>query len=279
MVAGGAGGQFMHKKNENTDSNLGYRTEEQLKQAAKEQKRRQELLLASRKPKSAGEKKIENFWYHYRFAVIAAVIGLVLAALLLRDIFFRVNPDIKIVMLTEDYVSSESLERLTGAMEATSTDLNGDGRVFISIEALTFSPTGPAVGEPLADAGDEAAVNRAVMDYNTAMKLTTILADGGDPLFLLDEPNYQYLQAMSDSDSASMGEDLDMFRVLEDLPGSSGKALPLSSTVLAGAGLEDDGIGSLAFYFRQIPITEENAAYYEQCYAFLEGIAKTEESI
>jgi hypothetical protein len=266
----------MPKKNENTDSPLGYMTEEQLKQAALERKRQQELIAANRKPKSAGEKKIENFWYHYRFATIATVIGLVLVSLILKDIFFRVSPDVKIVMITETYVSGESLEKLTAAMEANSPDFNGDGRVSVSIEALTFSPTGPAVGEPLAvEEGEDAdaAMNRAVMDYNTSMKLMTILAEASDPIFLLDEPNYQYLQAMSDSDSASMGQDLDMFRILEDLPGSRGKALPLAATILAGVGLEDDEINSPAFYFRQIPLTEENEAYITQCYALLEKIA------
>jgi hypothetical protein len=264
----------MPQKNEYPDS--GYMTEEQLKQAAKEERRRQELLAATRKPKSAGEKKIENFWYHYRFATIATVIGVVLVSLILKDVFFRASPDVKIVMITEDYVSGESLEKLTGAMEANSMDLNGDGRVYVSIEALTLSPTGPAVGEPLVigeGEDTEAAMNRAVMDYNTAMKLMTILAEASDPIFLLDEPNYQYLQAMSDADSASMGQDLDMFCVLEDLPGSTGKALPLSATVLADVGLEDTGIDSLAFYFRQIPLTEKNEDYITQCYAFLEKIA------
>jgi hypothetical protein len=263
----------MAKKN---DSGLGYRTEEQLKQAAKEERRRQELIAASRKPKSAGEKKIENFWYHYRFATIATVIVVILAAFIIKDIFFRVSPDVKIFMLTESYVSEETIEKLAGAMEAHSPDFNEDGRVYVSIEALTFSPTGPAVGEPLAvgeGEDTEAAMNRAVMDYNTAMKLMTILAEASDPIFLLDEVNYQYLQAMSDSDSASMGEDLDMFRVLDDLPGSKGKALPLAATMLADAGAEDTAVDSLAFYFRQIPLTEKNEAYITQCYTFLEKIA------
>jgi hypothetical protein len=273
MVTSGTGGQHMPKKNESTDSPLGYRTEEQLKQAAKEQRRRQELIEQNRKPPSAGVKKIENFWYHYRFATIAAVIGVVLLSLILKDIFFQVRPDVHIVMISEAYVSEQSLDRLTQTMEANSPDLNGDGRVSISMEAITFSPADAAIGEPLAGLeGEDAdtATNRAVLAYNTYMKLTTILAEASDLIFLLDEPNYQYLQGMSDSDSASMGEDLDMFRVLEDLPGSTGKALPLSATILADIGREDATVASLAFYFRQLPLTEENEAYIAQCYAFLE---------
>jgi hypothetical protein len=266
----------MPKKNESTDSTLGYMTEEQLKQAAKEQRRRQELIAQNRKPPSAGIKKIENFWYHYRFATIAAVIGVALLCLILKDIFFQVRPDVHIVMITEAYVSGQSLDRLTQTMEANTPDLNGDGQVSISMEAITFSPADAAIGEPLVGLEGEdadAATNRAVLAYNTYMKLTTILAEASDLVFLLDEPNYQYLQAMSDSDSASMGEDLDMFRVLEDLPGSTGKALPLSVTILADIGREDATIASLAFYFRQLPLTEENEAYIAQCYAFLERMA------
>lgn len=270
-----AGEIRLPERKKNQDDAAAYKTEDQLKAEARERQRIERLMAEKQKPKSAAGKKAENFWYHYRGAAIAAVIGAVMLALFVKDVFFKAKPDITIVMVTAKYVSGEYLDELTSAIEAHTPDINGDGKVYVSVDHIPYFPVKIDSEDLLTPGGVEAAAMeldvqaQQEQDYNYLMKLMTVVAASTDPIYLLDQENFEYLNAMGEDNDESYA----MFESLEQIPGGSGYALPMPETII-GAGDIAPYFDELSFYFRSLRITDKTRDYNEACMSFLEGIAK-----
>ncbi|MDL2233714.1 hypothetical protein LJC63_09100 [Ruminococcaceae bacterium OttesenSCG-928-L11] len=266
----------MSKKGKKSDpeQNLQYKTETQLKEEALERLRKQKLLEAQRKPKSTREKKAENFWYHYRGATFGVILGLILVVMFVKDIFFKTDPDLSIVMVTTQYISAEYLEELTQKFENCATDVNGDGKVVVSIDHIPYTPIRLSEEDVSAAGGEDEAMIEAMQDtqtdYTYTMKLMTILGAGTDPIYVLDEANFDYLHSMG----ADSEDPYEMFlRLDESMPSQNGYGLSLADTTL-GVGEVNPYFDSLNIYIRDMHITKKNADYIRACQEYVESLVK-----
>jgi hypothetical protein len=241
-------------------------TETELKEAALKRQAELAATLAKRKPLTPRQAKISNFWYHYKIHMIGGLIVLALLAIFVRDIVFRVEPDVNIELATSGYIGSDTIDTLQTALAAVLTDRNGDGRVVVSIsptqisaavispETAATAPADPIIANPMG--GD------AEADYANIMKFTAIIATYDDPLYLVDDGVYDFLMRMGTYDDGSVES---MFTEHTGLPGAEGEKLPFAATSLADVpGLEY--LDGLSFCIRENTKTDEkDLAYYQYC--------------
>lgn len=206
-----------------------YKTEEQLKREARAQKE-QEAAAARKTPKSDGQKKWENFWYHYKWHAVAAVSVLILGVFFVNDVVFRAVPDLTVVMVTGEYYEQEKLDSLARVMGEAAGDYNGDGKVLANVDFILIP-------------GDQ-----DTQDYAYAMKLTTVLAAGADPVYLLDEKG------------------------LADLTEKSGGAPFFGALTAPASALGINGVEGLRFYIREKEAFVKKQAYYGYCENFLKTL-------
>lgn len=86
-------------------------------------------------------KKVENFWYHYKWATIISVIVIAFGGYMIYDLITKVNPDIMIIVTADNGLSyrAESVEAL---FEKYAEDLNGDGVVNVEVAFVPMNPDG-----------------------------------------------------------------------------------------------------------------------------------------
>jgi len=122
-------------------------------------------------------RKIENFWYYYKWSVILGLLAVLIVAFFISEFTNRVPTDINISIVTKDMITEGSInfEQVLGEKIQ---DANGDGEKHITISRLFITE----------DAEDE----------NTESAIYTLesqLADKGAVLFIMDQYNYERVMA------------------------------------------------------------------------------------
>lgn len=262
------------KKKKKKGDTLVYMTEEEIKA---EKLREIELMRkaeAARPPKGKRAVKRENFLYHYKFHLIAGIVGVVLIAFFVRDVFFQTKADMTVVLASGGYMLPESVEALQAELEKYAGDINGDGKVVVSIDSITI----PAFSSDEEDTGEGEQSEEGLMtdmasgdpqsDYASAMKFMAVLASNTDPIYVMDQAGYDYIMRSNGEEEYRPG---DIFVVLEPaLPGARSEALPISGT--------DIETGDYAFQFEELSLYVRNyngKKEQEQQY-FAEGLALVE---
>lgn len=248
-----------------------FKTEEQLKEEAKRRREEQARIDKLKPPPPPHKQKADNFWYHYKWHTITAVVLVCAGIFFLRDTVFSTKPDATVIMVTSEPVGTEALTALETALSDMAGDYNGDGKRVMLVNYMYYVPDG--AGEADDGAESEEALPQAPAgtdDYATTIKLTTLLAANTDPLYLIDEAIYDYYSHMGTED----GEPQSIFQPLDAIGAAAGDRLPLSGTVIADApGCE--GLDSLTFCIRAPSGDSKKAAeHYEYCLEFLQGIAR-----
>lgn len=270
------------KKQRQVDPSL-YKTEDELKALAKQQAEEQALAQEKKPPVSEAKKKRENFWYHYKFHTIGAVVGVAMIAFFLRDTLFATKSDFTVVVATGTPVSQESLDSLQAALEAVAEDRNGDNKVQVSLDYIYVPPE--LSEEELAQLSEEEKLMQGgQQDYATTMKLTTVVAAGIDPIYLVDDHLYEYFQRMAtpteldeygEPIEQEVEEDATIFLPLDvaDATGPSGDRLPFPSTSLAGAD-DCEPFQEMTFCLRpDLSRKGKEAEYYNYCQDLLLSLA------
>lgn len=170
----------------------GYKTEDQLKAEAKA-RREAEAELEKNNPKTWARQKRENFWYHYKWHTVIGLFVVVIAAVFISDIFFRVSPDATIILVSKNYISDESVGRLTESLKRET-----DGAVIMVDNIILSEDTG---------------------GYGDSMKLVTVLAAGIDPLYLLDMEAFNYISSMGAGEEVFMPESVPADRLVPEFEG------------------------------------------------------------
>ena len=141
---------------------------------AREQYLRGVNLEELKQPEKAPEpmtfkQKLEKFWYNYRFAVILAIIVVVLAVSAALLIGSKEKVDYTVVVVTKGTLMEDSRAELAGELERHGMDLDKDGTVNVRVIQLAMT-----------DMGDYA-------------ELGTIFSSGSAMLFAM-EPEYYEAQ-------------------------------------------------------------------------------------
>ncbi len=152
------------------------------------------------------KQKVENFFYHYKYAVIVAVFLTVIGIILAVNLITRVNYDAKVVVFSYDRGYSLYNSKIAEYFETIYPDVNENGSVDI--------------------ASIDCSVTTTEYDEFTSSKLTqlnTLLAADDDALiFLLDKESIKHftenldVELFKEENMVPLGKDFYDFIRVED---------------------------------------------------------------
>ena len=148
------------------------------------------------RPSGAFAKKLENFWYHNKFAVIVAVCVAVAAAVILSaalsreryDAFVLYAGDADLGLHTASQTSD--FQRIRRALTDRAADRDGNGEVSVNLQALfVMTPSQiEAFNDTHGDDGTEVNI-RLVQDNTSVLQNQLLYSDYY--ILLLSEPIYR----------------------------------------------------------------------------------------
>ena len=308
----GSGSPEKPEKKGKADEQPVFKTEESLKQEARERLEEEERRRAEAPPQSERRKKYDNFMYHYRTHTVVAIIGAILVIFFLRDTFFKAKPDMTLIIASARYIPQYEADAIRDTLEKYAWDLNGDGKVIVGLDTIHL-PTaaafanihddekaeagaggeGAVTGEGGEEAGQEdfSAIMSGAdpeMEQASSMKLMAIISAWSDPLFLLDDALYNYLVAMSGPSALDEAEGetegpyvpdaenwmFDPITGPEAAFGYFGDRLAIKDTLIIDEP-DCEYLGELAFSLRPAPNSKQKSIEYQQyCLELLKTIAK-----
>ena len=99
----------------------------------------EELVYQSYATPPTPKSRWEDFWYHHKWKVLGIAAAVVIVTVLLVQSLTRVKPDYLICMVTQKTVAPSVVEQLQEELSALATDVNGDGKVTVTIQSLDIS--------------------------------------------------------------------------------------------------------------------------------------------
>ncbi|MCD8353067.1 MAG: hypothetical protein LUC47_01950 [Clostridiales bacterium] len=134
------------------------------------------------------QEKRKNWWHYYKWIVVGGVVvvGITLSLILNAFGVGVVKPDYQIAYVGSSDLPDDTAEALTAALEALGEDLNGDGKVVVTLNQYCSSED---------TEGDDTA---AMQQYASEVELIADISDCESYFFLLEDPetfqtNYQVL--------------------------------------------------------------------------------------
>ena len=172
---------------------------------------------AEAKLPQTAEEKAKNFWYYYRWPVIAVIAIAIVVAICVKQCVSKPDYDLRIVLYTSSPVSDDDCDRMAEYFKQFCEDVNDNGKVQVQVINCSYSETG----------------NRSVVLANNT-KVQSIIASEYDVLlYITDETTRKYLNSVSDSGellekkyTVALGDDFyeqcegdgdDIFKIPENL--------------------------------------------------------------
>lgn len=129
------------------------------------------------------KKKWDNFWYYYKYHVLAGAFVLFCVIVFVKDMMAKVDYDYCISVIGNYPVQEEDTQVLQDWFEEHAEDLNGDGEVHVQIADYYLPPEGEVGYDPQIYAASQT-------------KLMVDLQEGTSMIYFLDKANYEKLQEM-----------------------------------------------------------------------------------
>lgn len=133
------------------------------------------------KPKTFKE-KLQNYWFHYKWHTIATVFSVIILAVLVSQCANREKYDYTVVLFSYKSCLDAQTERIEEYLENYSTDLDGDGKVNVSVINCSFN-------------------NDGNLQYKNTMLTkvqTQIVGNKEAVMFMVDKDAYDYMQTIAD---------------------------------------------------------------------------------
>lgn len=180
------------------------------------------------------KKKLDNFWYYYKYHTMAAVFALFCIIIFVRDMMNKVDYDYSIAFVGDYAVADEDSLNLQKWFEEHAEDLNGDGEVHVQISDYHLSED----GDP-----------QMVMASQT--KFTVDIQEETSVLFFLSQKNYENFK-----DQGIFEEDAEALVDIKDCKGFKEAGNPVSVQDMSGT-------IRLIFEGSKMSKDEEKIKYYE----------------
>lgn len=146
------------------------------------------------------KKKLEHFWYYYKWYVLFAAMVLILVVNYAAEKAALVEPDATVSFVTMSEVPQQTVDGLRAQLEPIVGDANGDGNVEIEVNVYHYD--GKGAGDENADDYSAAAVH---LSAELQLRLTAF--------FVTDEP--ELLQESEVLVQVGYWEDYAVLRELE----------------------------------------------------------------
>ena len=146
-----------------------------------------EVAIVPKTPKE----KWDNFWFQYKWHVVAIVATAVVLAILIPQCATRTKYDLQAVYFTYTTALDAQTEKVADYLKKYAEDTNGDGEINVQVVNVSFSKT----------TGD------SQYRYTMLSKLQAMIAgDENAILYITDNDSYQYLNEISESGALLEGE-------------------------------------------------------------------------
>ena len=146
-----------------------------------------EVAIVPKTPKE----KWDNFWFQYKWYVVAITAVTVVLAVLITQCATRTKYDMEVVYFTYIAALDEQTNAVAKYIAGYSEDVNGDGEINIQVVNCSFN----------GKSGD------TQYRYTMMTKLQAMIAgDQNAMLFITDEDSYKYLADLSNGDGLFDGE-------------------------------------------------------------------------
>lgn len=146
-----------------------------------------EVAIVPKTPKE----KWDNFWFQYKWYVVAITAVTVVLAVLITQCATRTKYDLEVVYFTYTAAIDEQTNAVADYIAKYTGDVNGDGEVHVQVVNCSFNNK----------SGD------TQYRYTMMTKLQAMIAgDQNAMLFITDEESYKYLSDLSDGEGLFEGE-------------------------------------------------------------------------
>lgn len=172
-------------------------------------------------PHTAKEKR-KNFWYHYKWATIAAVLIVIFVTYLMVDLFTKPKYDLTVIgMSTYQYGVDKDVQAKT--FESFASDYDGNGEVNVMVNSIEMY-----------DTTNSSAVYNPQLVQASTVKMIGALQTFEGFIFILDQYTYDRIVTESDGTKAE-GVFLDLSQYTAQNSAFQGDKLYLKGTKLAEA--------------------------------------------
>lgn len=155
-------------------------------------------------PKTFKE-KWQNYWFHNKWQTIGAAFLVVVLTVLIAQCANREKYDFQVVFFTYDVCLDDQLGKVEEYIESYATDIDGDGKVNVSVINCSFS--------------DES--NDTYKNTMLSKVQAQVAANEDAVLYLVDEDGYEYFSGvveggLFDGEPLELGEDFYEYTESED---------------------------------------------------------------
>ena len=84
------------------------------------------------------KKKLQNFWYYYKWYLVAAAVVAVLLVDFVSEKSKIVQPDYQLAIVTGSQISEERRTQLEETLETIWDDRNGDGQIHVQVNFYRY---------------------------------------------------------------------------------------------------------------------------------------------
>lgn len=123
------------------------------------------------------KKKVDNFWYYYKYHVLAGIFILFCAVVFIKDMMAKVDYDYNIAFVGDYAIDAEDSANLQKWFEENGEDLNGDGEIHVQLNDYFLSED----GDPQMFAASQT-------------KFTVDVQEGTSMIFFFSQENYERFQ-------------------------------------------------------------------------------------
>ena len=139
-----------------------------------------EVAIVPKTPKE----KWDNFWFQYKWYIIAITAVTVILAVLITQCATRTKYDLEVVYFTYTAVLDEQTNKIADYLAAYAEDINGDGEINVQVVNVSFSDK----------SGD------SQYKYTMLTKLQAMIAgDENAILYITDSESYKYLDGLTEN--------------------------------------------------------------------------------
>ena len=146
-----------------------------------------EVAIVPKTPKE----KWDNFWFQYKWYVIAVVATVVILTVLIAQCATKTEYDLKAVYFVYNTALDAQTEKVSDYLEKYADDTNGDGEINVQVVNVSFSKT----------TGD------SQYRYTMLSKLQAMLTgDENAMLYITDSETYDYINSLTQGGALLDGE-------------------------------------------------------------------------
>lgn len=132
--------------------------------------------------------RLENFWYYHKVHILIALLALLVFVPPLWELVTAIQPDYSVAIVSRQFYEDAAIDRLQEALTGNARDLNGDGRVLVTVMYYQVDLKQPAKNDTGVSAldGDLIAGKSGLFlleDPQTFQRASCALTylEGGDP--------------------------------------------------------------------------------------------------